>query len=81
VAAALQLPPASPGQISARPNQCTQALLQEHQFQRLGVAVDGDQVTEIDLAGRQQIGERKHQMPLNGALQVPRSESRVSAFL
>src|SRR5215469_1626957 len=62
-------------------NQCAPALLHESQLRDLGVVVDGDQVPDLDLLCGQQVRQRKHQVAFDRALQVPRSESRISALL
>ena len=46
-----------------------------------GPKIDADKITELHLAGRHQIRERKHQMAFDGALQVPGAIFRVRAFV
>src|ERR1039458_5346579 len=43
--------------------------------------IDADEVSQPDLAGSDQIGQRKYQMPFNRTLQVPRSVFRIRALL
>src|SRR6516164_5679618 len=45
------------------------------------VVVDDDEISETDLSGGEQVGERKNEMPLDRALQVSRPILFVDPFL
>ena len=55
-------------------------LLRERELVARGAKVDLDHIAHTDLAGRDEVGQRVHQLPFDRALQMPRAVLQVCAL-